>query len=181
MGRITLGFLCALVLSSCGQDNYEQLNPPGSDQNGPSAANLVPMASFRVGSADRFFEQQHQTQCTVAQGGQGSSVLEIAFNDQANSTSLQINLVGFNPSNPTHQIVGNRQQNSGGSILLSLQGNNGQSRYQNSDQTKCDFQLASEGDKIRGYFSCNQVANSQRQTQKASGTFICRYTQMGWR
>lgn len=182
MGRKAFWVLCLLVLASCGKENYEQVSPGGDAALGGSAANLTPMGNFRVGSANRHFTQENVVQCSVGSGGTGSSTLEIAFDDQASASSMNINLVGYNPSNYTHQISGNYQQNSGGSIQLTMQGqNSNQSRYTNSANSKCDFQLAVTGDTIRGMFTCNQLSNGQRQSQKASGSFVCRQQQLAWR
>jgi len=166
-----------VVVAGCGNlSDFDEYGNP---------LNVSPGANFRIEHTERSFSARGLTRCQFTGANNGLGVIEMAFLDNESDSELRINLVGFNPENEQHQIVG-MGKTSGGDVILKTGGDQRMNTFRNQssngrgNSSQCQFRVKVQGSYVQTAFQCYNLFNQYGQPRNASGEARCRTEQYAW-
>ena len=172
--------LMAMVLVSCGGSNsgYDSDNPNNRGYDYESGPTILAHASFRIGSIERSFVNQHNVSC-ISDKERNETV--IIFNDATSGSTLSVRMGRVDLSDTTASRSYNVEANPGeDSFLISVNSDKTNGAYRlvyNSDahyKPNCQINYTLNDWQMNGEFLCYSMTNRAGQTQEARGEWSCK-------
>jgi len=166
------------VLVSCGggHDPYESDNPNGyAYESGPA---IPARASFRLGSLERSFVNEHNVSC-VSDKERNETV--IIFNDTSSGATLSVRMGRVDLSDSyasrSYEVVANPGEDSF-IIAVDSDKTNGTFRLQHNPSAyykpTCQINYTLDDWQMNASFRCFSMTNRSGQVQEASGNWTCK-------